>query len=145
MKLDEFDHQILELLRKNSRMPFTDVGKALEVSDATIHVRVKRMVEGGIIKRFTVEVDSDALGTKVHGFILLNVHPGSLKEVVNQMIKYKEVDAVYEIHGSNDLIMKVETEDLNEMRNLILQIREVPKVTTSELIPVFKVWKEKYF
>ena len=50
-KLDELDHQILEALIENARTPFTDIAKNLLVSAGTIHVRVKKMEDEGVIKR----------------------------------------------------------------------------------------------
>jgi len=125
LELDETDYKILEILRRDARTPFTDVGRDLAISDATVHVRVKKMMDEGIIKRYTIVVDEAALGTNVCGFVLINVRPG------------------YEIHGPNDLIVKVGAGDLDEMRDLILKIREIPNVATSELTTIFKVWKEK--
>jgi len=143
VKLDEIDYKILEILRRDARTPFTDVGKDLGISDATVHVRVKKMMDAGIIKRYTIEVDEEALDRKVHGFVLINVKPGSLEEAANQLVENEKVSAIYEIHGPNDLIVKVGVGDLDEMRNLMLKIREIPNVTTSELITIFKVWKER--
>jgi len=143
VKLDEIDYKILEILRGDARTPFTEVARALGISDATVHVRVKKMTDEGIIRRYTVEVDQEALGRKVHGFVLINIKPGSLEEVANQLVENEKVTAIYEIHGPNDLIVKIRAGDLDEMRDLMLRIRETPNLTTSELITVFKVWKEK--
>ncbi len=143
MELDEIDYKILEILRRDTRTPFTEVGRDLGISDATVHVRVKKMVDEGVIKRYTIAVDEGALGRNVCGFVLINVRPGSLEEVANQLAENEEVSAVYEIHGPNDLIVKIGAGDLDEMRALMLKIRETPNLTTSELITVFKVWKEK--
>ena len=143
MELDNIDHKILEILRRDARTPFTEVGRDLEISDATVHVRVNKMIDGGIIKKYTIVVDEEAIGRRVHGFALINVNPGSLESVANHLIENERVSAVYEIHGPNDLIMKVETSDLDEMRSLMLEVREIPNVATSELITIFKVWKEK--
>ena len=143
MELDETDYKILEILRRDARTPFTEVGRDLGISDATVHVRVKRMTDEGIIKRYTVVVEEEALGRKVRGFALINVNPGSLKEVANQLVGHDRVSTVYEIHGPNDLLVKVEEGGLDEMRDLMLKVREIPNVATTELITVFKVWKEK--
>jgi len=143
LELDETDYKILEILRRDARTPFTEVGRDLGISDATVHVRVNKMMDAGIIKRYTIVVDEEAFGTKVHGFVLINVKPGFLEDVANQLVDNEGVSAVYEIHGPNDLIVKVEAGDLDEMRNLVLKVREIPNVATSELITVFKVWKEK--
>jgi Lrp/AsnC family transcriptional regulator for asnA, asnC and gidA len=143
VELDEIDYKILETLRRDARTPFTEVGRDLGISDATVHLRVNKMIDGGIIKGYTIVVDEEALGRKVHGFALINVNPGSIERVANQLVENEGISAVYEIHGPNDLIMKVETSDLDEMRNLMLEVREIPNVTTSALITIFKVWKEK--
>ncbi|MBQ0741481.1 winged helix-turn-helix transcriptional regulator, partial [Aquimarina celericrescens] len=47
--LDETDHQILNMLIDNTRTPFTDIAKKLDISAGTVHVRVKKMEESGII------------------------------------------------------------------------------------------------
>ena len=49
VKLDEIDHQILDMLIDNTRTPFTDIAKKLLISAGTVHVRVKKM-ESGLIK-----------------------------------------------------------------------------------------------
>jgi Lrp/AsnC family transcriptional regulator for asnA, asnC and gidA len=141
LNLDETDVKILEILRTDARTPFTDVGKRLGVSDATVHVRVKRMIDEGVIKKYTVEVDEDALG-KVRGFVLINVKPGFLETMMKQLMEDEEISAIYEIHGPNDLIVKIKAGNLHEMRNIMLRIREIPNIVTTELITIFKVWKE---
>ena len=143
VELDEIDYKILDTLRRDARTPFTEIGRDLGISDATVHVRVNKMMNEGIIKRYTIVVDEEALGRKVRGFVLLNVNPGSLEDVANQLVENEGVSAIYEIHGPNDLIVKVGAGDLDEMRDLVLKVREIPNVATSELITVFKVWKEK--
>lgn len=143
VKLDEIDYKILEILRRDARTPFTEVGRDLGISDATVHVRMKRMMDEGIIKRYTIEVAEKALGRNVCGFVLINVKPGSLEEAANQLVENEKVSGIYEIHGPNDLLVKVGAGDLDEMRDLMLKIRGIPNVTTSELITVYKVWKER--
>ena len=49
VKLDEIDHQILDMLIDNTRTPFTDIAKKLLISAGTVHVRVKKLEEAGII------------------------------------------------------------------------------------------------
>lgn len=143
IELDEIDYKILEILRRDARTHFTEVGRELGISDATVHVRVKKMMDEGVIKRYTVEVDEEALGKRVSGFVLLNVKPGYLEEVVDRLVENERVSAVYEIYGPNDLMVKVQAGELDEMRNLMLELREVPDVVASELITVLKVWKDR--
>lgn len=141
MGLDEIDRKIIKILRKDARTPFTEVGRELEISDATVHVRVKRMLNDDIIKRYTVIVDEAILGKKVSGFVMLNVTPGSLEEVIEHLLELEYVNEIYEIHGQNDLILKFWAANLDEMRDYLLKIREVSHVTNSELITIYKVWQ----
>ena len=61
-KLDDVDHKILDLLIDNSRIPFTDIAKKLLISAGTVHVRVKKMEEFGIIQGASLALDYKKLG-----------------------------------------------------------------------------------
>ena len=141
LKLDEVDRKIIERLRENARTTFVDIGKALDVSDATVYNRVKHLMEMGVIKRFTIEVDEAAMGPFAHGFILVNVKPGSVKEVSTQLAEIEKVSEIYEVHGAEDLIVKVGAKNLGRLRSVILKVRGIPDVVETEFIPVFKTWK----
>ena len=62
VNLDEIDHQILDILIDNSRIPFTDISKRLLISAGTVHVRVKKMEEAGIIRGSSLNLDYVKLG-----------------------------------------------------------------------------------
>lgn len=62
LKLDEIDHKILEILIENTRIPFTDIAKRLNISAGTIHVRVKKMEQIGLIKGSSLILDYNKLG-----------------------------------------------------------------------------------
>lgn len=145
MGLDEIDRKIIKILQQDARTPFTEVGRELEISDATVHVRVKRMLNDDIIKRYTVIVDDEVLGKKVSGFVMLNVSPGSLEDAIEQLLEMEHVDEIYEIHGPNDLIIKIWGGDLDEIREYLLKIREIPNITSSELITIYKVWQAQTY
>ncbi len=140
-ELDEVDRGIIEHLKENARTTFVDIGKALDVSDATVYNRVKHLMEMGVIKRFTIEVDEVAMGKRVSGFMLVNVKPGAVKEVSRQLAEIERVREVHEVHGPEDLIVKVRAKTLDRLRSVILKVREIPDVAQTEFIPVFKTWK----
>jgi len=141
-KLDEVDRGIIEHLRENARTTFVDIGKALGVSDATVYNRVKHLMEIGVIKRFTIEVDQAAIRKVVTGFMLVNVRPGAVKEVSKQLTEIETVSEVHEVHGPEDLIVKVRAKNLIRLRPVILKVRAIPDVVQTEFIPIFKTWKD---
>jgi DNA-binding Lrp family transcriptional regulator len=140
-KLDELDREIVEHLRDNARTTFVDIGKSLGVSDATVYNRVKRLIEMDVIKRFTVEVDETAVGRGASGFILISVTPGTIKEVSAKLIEIPRISEIHEIHGSEDIIVKIGAQNLRKLRPLILKIRKIPNIVQTEFIPIFKTWK----
>ena len=74
MKIDKLDKQILEYLVKDARKPFTEIAKDLLVSPGTIHVRVKKMEQMGIIKSTSISVDYEKLGFGFHRLYVGSVH-----------------------------------------------------------------------
>lgn len=142
MKIDHINSQILEILKKDARIPFTSIAEKLEISDATVHIRVKKMINGGIIKGFTIKVNPETLNNRIYGLVLINVVPGSLEEVARSLTENEKIDAIYETHGRDDLVMKIWAHNLGEMRKALLQIRSNPKVRSTELTTVLRVWKE---
>ena len=70
VNLDEIDHQILDILIDNTRIPFTDISKRLLISAGTVHVRVKKMEEAGIIKGSSLNLDYVKLGYSFIGGIM---------------------------------------------------------------------------
>lgn len=140
-KLDEIDREIVKHLRENARTTFVDIGKALGVSDATVYNRVKRLTEMSVITKFTVEVDEAAMGRGTSGFILISVKPGTVKEVSRKLVEMEKINEVHEVHGSEDLIVKVGAKNLRKLRSVILKVREIPDVVQTEFTPIFKTWK----
>ena len=55
-RLDEVDHQILDMLIDNTRVPFTDIAKKLLISAGTVHVRVKKMEDAGTVSYTHLDV-----------------------------------------------------------------------------------------
>ena len=139
--LDDVDAKIIEILKKNSRTPFTEVASMLGVSDATIHQRLKKLKAEGILLRYTVEINEDLLAKKIHGFALINVNLGHLEEVISKLTLNNSVNKIYETHGMNDLIVLLNAGDLDELRELIMEIRQIENISSITLTTILKIWK----
>lgn len=139
--LDDIDKKIIEILKNDSRTPFTEIASALGLSDSTIHVRLKKLRDEGIILRYTVDLNEDLIEKKVHGLIMINVNPGHLEAVIEKLRVNHLITHIYEAHGDNDLIVTTNTKDLDELRELIIEIRQIPNIATTSLITILKIWK----
>ena len=142
MKLDEVDRGIIGHLRQNSRMTFVEIGRNLGVSDATVYNRIKRMITDGVIKRFTVEVDEAAIEERISGFMLVNVKPGAMIDVSKNIAEIEKVSEVHEVHGQEDLVVKIRAKSLRKLRSVILEVRGISNVVQTEFLPIFRTWKD---
>ena len=110
--LDEIDHQILDTLIENARTPFTDIAKKLNVSAGTIHVRVKKMEDEGVIKGATLTVDYEKMG---FSFI---AHVG--------------ITIAYVTAGKYNIFCKIRAKDTSHAKDIIYLIDEIPGVYRTE-------------
>ena len=139
--LDDIDAKIIGILEKDSRTPFTKIASMLGVSDSTIHQRLKKLKDEGILLRYTVEINEEILGKKVHGLALIDVNLGHLEKVISKLIMNNSISKIYETHGMNDLIALLNAENLDELRELIMGIRQIENISSTELTTILKVWK----
>ena len=124
-------------------MPFVEVAKQIGISDATVHIRVRRLIADGLIKKFTISVDNNMLGYDHLAFMGINIEPGFADEVTEGLLKIDEVLEIHEMHGRLDLILKIRAKDLDQMREIVVnKIRKLPRILETELMTVLKTRKE---
>jgi Lrp/AsnC family transcriptional regulator for asnA, asnC and gidA len=142
--LDDVNLRIIDILSKDSSTPFVEVAKQIGISDATVHIRVKKLISEGIISKFTISVDNDLLGYDHLAFIGINVEPGFADEAIAELSNLEEVLEIHEMHGTFDLLLKIRAKDLNHMREIVVnKIRKLPRILETELMAVLKTRKEE--
>ncbi len=145
MPSDGIDSAILEILRRDGRASFTDIANQLRVSDVTIHLRIKKLVERGIIKNFSANLDYSKLDYPVIAFVELKIAPGKIARVTESILGLEGVLEVYELHSHCDLMIKVRARDLNDLRDkVVLGIRTKLRqdILSDDVHPVLKIVKE---
>ncbi len=140
VNLDEIDLKILESLKKDARKPFTEIGKELGIADSTVHLRVKKMLDEGVINKFSVSIHHEALG-KVKSLLMLDVTPGCFEKILPTLMKDDSIEEIMELHGEYVAVLKISANNLAEMRDEIVKIRKTPNVTRTEMIAILKTWK----
>jgi Lrp/AsnC family transcriptional regulator, regulator for asnA, asnC and gidA len=141
--LDHVNLQIIDILAKDSSTPFIEVARRIGISDATVHLRVRRLLAAGIITRFTISVDNNLLGYDHIAFVGINIKPGSADQTTEGLSNLEEVLEIHEMHNSFDLFVKIRAKDLNHMRDIIEnKIALIPNILETELMTVLKTKKE---
>ena len=146
-KLDEIDSAILGLLKTNSRMSFIEMSRQLDVSDATIQFRIKRLKERGIIEKFTIIVDPDAIGYTVVAIMLIQIDADKHDASKIALSKIPEISEVYSVLGEHDLFIKVWSRSLEEINSIINdKIRSIDGIKDLlEIVVVERVKDESIF
>jgi len=144
MELDDVDIGILSRLQQDSRIPFTKIAKELGISDATVHLRVRKLVAQNIIEKYTVIINEDHL-QPFSTYVLISVTPGNVEAVCKELSQIDEIYEVSEIHERYDILAKIRGRDLGQVRNLLIQrIRSIPNIVSSEAYTVYKTWKRDF-
>lgn len=142
--LDNVNLKIMDILSRDSSTPFVEIAKQIGISDATVHLRVRRLIAEGVINKFTISVDNDLLGYDHLAFLGINVEPGFADEAIYELSSLEEVLEVHEMHGTFDLLLKIRAKDLDQMREVVEnKIRKLPRILETELMTVLKTRKEE--
>ena len=132
-KLDGTDHQILDMLIENTRKPFTDIAKKLKISAGTVHVRVKKMEDAGIIIGSSLTLDYGKLGYSFIAYVGVFLVKTSQTQFVLERIK--EIPYVTVAHvttGKFNVFCKIRAKDTNHAKDIIYSIDDIEGVTRTE-------------
>jgi Lrp/AsnC family transcriptional regulator for asnA, asnC and gidA len=132
-KLDEIDHQILDMLIRNTRVPFTDIAKKLLISAGTVHVRVKKMEEAGIITGSSLSVDYEKLGYSFIAYVGIFLQKTSMTKFVLERIN--EIPYVTVAHittGKFNIFCKIRAKDTQHAKDVIFMIDDIDGVYRTE-------------
>lgn len=132
-KLDEIDHQILDMLIQNTRTPFTDIAKKLLISAGTVHVRVKKMEEAGIVTGSTLSVDYEKLGYAFIAYVGIFLQSTSqTKFVIERINEIPFVTVAHVTTGKFNIFCKIRAKDTHHAKDIIFMIDEIEGVYRTE-------------
>lgn len=142
-QIDEVDKEIIRILQEDARVSFRKIAERLNVSEATIFIRVRKLLRKGVIKRFTAVVSPDVLGKKITAFILINVDPKKLQGVAETLSGMEDIYEVYDVTGSYSIITKVRVENQSKLVKIIDEIGMIDGVISTETALVLRSIKEE--
>lgn len=117
LNLDKLDYQIIHEMMETAEISYADLGKKLFVSGGTIHVRIKKLHEMGIVKGTKLNVDLKAIGYDVIAFIGIFLEKSSLyDEVVKELKKIPEIVRLNYTTGNYSMFAEVVCRDITQLR-----------------------------
>jgi Lrp/AsnC family transcriptional regulator for asnA, asnC and gidA len=133
IKLDDIDKQILDMLIDNTRVPFTDIAKKLLISAGTVHVRVKKMEDSGIIRGSSLTLDYKKLGFSFIAYVGVYLQNTSQTQFVLERINdIPNVTVAHITTGKFNIFCKVRARDTTHAKEIIFRLDDIDGVYITE-------------
>ncbi len=118
MELDELDKKILDHLNKDSRVSYTSLAEKMDISDVAIKKRIDKLIEQGVIERFSISIDHKKIGQPLKAFILVKTIPSEAHQVNEELKKMRNVSRLFSTIGSYDTLIEITCKDIDELKSL---------------------------
>ena len=120
LEIDNTDLKILSLLMEDAGLPYTEIGKRVFVSGGTVHVRMKKMEQMGIVKGSQLLIDPARLGWDISAFLGVYLDKSSLyEEVAADLEKIPEVVNIHYTTGIYSIFAKIVCRDTGHLREVL--------------------------
>lgn len=129
--LDERDLAIIAALQDDARSTFAHIGRHVGLAASSVHERVRKLEQSGVIRGYRARVDADSLGMYVTAFVSVSPldarQPDDLPE---RVLEFSEVEDCHSVAGPENYILKVRTRTTNDLEDLLRRLREKAGVHT---------------
>jgi len=127
--MDDLDREIMGILRRDSRTPYTEIADQVGTSEGTVRNRVERLIDEGVIERFTIATQTGNVKAMIEVSVDVNVDTHA---VTDHMAEWPEVDFVWQVSGEDDIVLVVDCADTEGVNTLITQARELDEVVSTK-------------
>lgn len=118
-KLDHVDFSILNILADNAQTPYTEVAKKLIISPGTVHMRIRKMKDMGLITGAALSLDYAVMGWKMTIFLGIFLSEiGLFKKVMQKLRNIEEVVKIHHVTGKYDIFIKMHARDSNHYKKV---------------------------
>ncbi|MCZ2808887.1 MAG: Lrp/AsnC family transcriptional regulator [Candidatus Bathyarchaeota archaeon] len=142
--MDDIDRNIIRLLQQDARKSFNKIAESLGIAVGTAYNRVKNLEDKGVLKGYTVMLDSAKLGYGLTALILIEAEGRYLPEVENELAKLDEVICIYDITGDYDIAVVARFRNRSTLNSFIKSALKMPHVSRTVTNVVLNVVKEDF-
>ena len=132
IELTHTDRKLLLALKKDSRASVTTLSGEIGVARATIQASIKRLVEAGVIQRFTIDIDPLTERDLVRAVMSIEVQGVMTSTVIRALKRMPEIISLHSTNGIWDLVAQIETPDLMSFDLLLRRTREIEGILNTQ-------------
>ncbi|MFN7115621.1 MAG: Lrp/AsnC ligand binding domain-containing protein [Saprospiraceae bacterium] len=131
--VDKLDKQILSVLMRNAKKPYSEIAKELFVSGGTIHVRMKKLEEANIVKGYNLDIDYSLLGYDICAFLGIYLDKSSMYDhVAAALSAIPEIVEAHYTTGNYGIFAKIICRDTTHLRDVLHKIQEIGGIQRTE-------------
>lgn len=120
LNLDKLDLQIIQAMMETAEISYADLGKKLFVSGGTIHVRIKKLQEFGVVKGTRLNVDIKQLGYDITAFVGIYLEKSSLYDnVAEELKRIPEIVRLNYTTGNYSMFIEIVCKDISQLRYVL--------------------------
>ena len=144
-QLDEIDKKILDFLVENTRTPFTEIANQMGISAGTVHVRVKKMEDAGIILGSSLVINYKKLNYNFTTYVgILLSKSNKTQEVLKILEGIPNVTELSVTSGKYNIFCKIRAKDTDDAKRIIYQINDIEEVMRTEsMISIEEYFSDK--
>ena len=138
--VDATDEKIIRILHEDSRRAFVEIANQIGLSESAVRRRVKNLVDGGVIRKFTIELGAS---DKTSAITLISVSSSADTSAVSaKLMKLDEVEVVYEITGQYDIAAIIAAPAIVQINKCIDDIRKIEGVSDTNTVIILKTIRQ---
>lgn len=142
--IDVLDQKILNILCEDGRMSYAEIGRILNLSRVSVRERVNRLVETGVIERFSIIINPTKVGLNLSVFFEIAVHPNQLQNVAKSLAANKFVLSVNQMTGPSTLHVHASLRDNNHLKSFMMDsIYNLPGINSVNSYVLLHGFKSK--
>jgi Lrp/AsnC family leucine-responsive transcriptional regulator len=129
--MDDRDKLILSALQENARATLGEIAERVGLAPSSVHDRVRKLEQAGIIKAYRAEVDPEAVGLFVTALVsVMPLDPRQPDDLPERVLEFAEVEDCHSVAGDENYILKVRTRTTSDLEDLLRRLREKAGVQT---------------
>ena len=141
--LDQIDRGIIKLLSIDGRMSFTEMASQLAVTEKTIRLRFKNLIENEVLNVVGV-VNPISLGIKAGAIIRIKVQPNKLDYAIEALQAIQEIRYISLTSGNYPLLVQITMQTQEDIKNTILKLNKIECITEMNTIVQLDVFKNSF-
>lgn len=144
-ELDEIDRTIIKILQNDARTSYRKIKDEIKISIGTIHNRIAKLKEAGIIEGYTLKLNNVKLGYKLTFLIRIQIDGKHTEEVLSEVSEKPEVCTVFHTTGEQSAVLICRFKESDDVHDFIRSLNAKKWVSWSNSNMVLKEYKNNSY